>query len=158
MENLESKTTVLNDLIRLNNDRIAGYEKAIQALNENTTDLKTVFHDQIVQSYAFIAELKEAVEDTGGKAEVDETTTEGKLFRSWMDIKAIFTGSDRQSVLESCIEGENAIHDAYTEASKLQELPTNTQFLIQQQKEKLAMSGKKIAALYHCRKIKVTNK
>lgn len=41
MENLESKTPIVNDLIQLNVDRIAGYEKAIQVLDENAVDLNT---------------------------------------------------------------------------------------------------------------------
>jgi len=149
MENLESNSPVLNDLIRLNNDRIAGYEKAIKELNDGSTDLQAVFHDAIVQSYQFIAGLEDAIENSGGNPKVDETTLEGKIYRSWMDIKEILIGNDRKAILKSCIAGEDAIYSAYTDAHNIKELPTATHLLIAQQKQSLALFGRKILALYN---------
>jgi len=147
MENMESKTPVLNDLIRLNNDRIAGYEQAIKQL-DGATHLQSVFHKQIVQSYAFITALEEAIENTGGQATMDQSTTEGKIFRSWMDMKTFFAKDDRKAILESCVDGENAIYQAYQEASQIEELPQDAQFLINQQKQQLHVSNHTILQLY----------
>src|SRR5690606_41336822 len=105
MKNLESKTPVLNDLIRLTNNRIAGYEQAIKHV-DGATHLQSVFHNQIVQSYGFITALEEAIENTGGHVDMDQSTIEGKIFRSWMEMKTFFAKDDRKAILESCVEGE----------------------------------------------------
>ena len=43
---MEKITSILNDLIRINNDRVVGYEKAIEELKDDDTDLKTLFQRQ----------------------------------------------------------------------------------------------------------------
>jgi uncharacterized protein (TIGR02284 family) len=43
----------------------------------------------------------------GGTA-TEGTTTSGKLFRVWMDIKSAMTGSDRKAIINSCEYGEEA--------------------------------------------------
>lgn len=149
MENLESNSPVLNDLIRLNNDRIAGYEKAIKELSGASADLQAIFHQGIIQSYRFIADLEDAIKHSGGTPKADETTLEGKIYRSWMDVKEIFVGNDRKAILESCIAGENAIYSAYVDAHNIKELPAPTHLLIAQQKQSLASANKKILTLYN---------
>jgi hypothetical protein len=44
MEKNETAIEVLNDLIRINNDRIEGYEKAVNKTNETDVDLRTIFN------------------------------------------------------------------------------------------------------------------
>ena len=43
METIEKSVEVLNDLIEINNDRVAGFEKATKDLDEGNSDLKAVF-------------------------------------------------------------------------------------------------------------------
>jgi hypothetical protein len=52
METLTSReaAAVLNDLIRINNDRIEGYEKALKELKAEDNDLQLVFLKAIDQS------------------------------------------------------------------------------------------------------------
>ena len=40
MENTKAAVEVLNDLIQINNDRIAGYERALKELKDGDEDLK----------------------------------------------------------------------------------------------------------------------
>ena len=44
MEKNNKVLGILNDLLRINNDRIVGYEKAIDELKDEDADLKTLFH------------------------------------------------------------------------------------------------------------------
>ncbi len=46
------QTTVetLNDLIRINLDRVDGYQKAIEKLDDGSGDLKTMFNNLLVQA------------------------------------------------------------------------------------------------------------
>lgn len=151
MEHIEAKTPVLNDLIQLNNDRVAGYEKAIQELDDRDTDLKMEFHNFITQSYQFVTELKEEQERTGGKV-IDSNTIEGNLFRTWMDIKTVFSADKRVAILQSCMDGENVIYNAYEYAEKMEALPSDTRFLLSQHKQQLKLASNKVITLYEAAK------
>ncbi len=106
---------VLNDLIEINNDRVQGYEKATQETKNLGVDLQAIFHSLANDSRKYAAELTQEVNNLGGEAARD-TTTSGKIYRAWMDVKAAFAGHDRQSVLSSCDFGEDAAQKAYTTA------------------------------------------
>lgn len=116
MQNNEELIEVLNDLIRINNDRIEGYEKAMNETKDIDADLKTLFRRMADQSRMNKAELIQEVQKRGGGADVNSTTNSGKIYRAWMSVKATFTGKDRKSVLAACEFGEDAAQKAYQEA------------------------------------------
>lgn len=115
MENKEKITDILNDLIQINNDRINGYEKAINELNEDDGDLRSLFQRYIEESREYKAELTSEVSRLGGEP-ADGTTNSGKVYRVWMDLKAVFTGKDRKTILSNCEFGEDAAQKAYNAA------------------------------------------
>ncbi len=115
MELHESMTEVLNDLVMINNDRIAGYEKAKTELNALDIDLKGLFEEMIHQSNSNKEALVEKIEAHAGIADND-TSSAGKIYRAWMEIKSTFTASDRHSILASCEFGEDAALRAYESA------------------------------------------
>src|SRR6266446_2827625 len=94
-------TEVLNDLIKINNDRVAGYEKAADKIKTVDVDLQAVFHKMAGESRRYAAELTQEIKKLGGDPEKG-TTNMGKIYRIWMDIKANFSGKDRQAILEAC--------------------------------------------------------
>ena len=53
----------------------------------------------------------------------DATTTSGKIYKAWMDVKAIFTGHYRHTLLSNCEFGEDAAQKAYKIALKDEHLP-----------------------------------
>ena len=103
---------VLNDLIKINNDRIEGYEKAIENAQKIDVGLQSVFSKMKSESIKYTAELHNRILQLGGEPQ-DGTTVSGKLYRAWMDVKATFTGKDRQSLLDACEYGEDAAQKAY---------------------------------------------
>src|SRR6476620_1793065 len=111
----EKLTEILNDLIQINNDRITGYEKASKEVEGVDVDLKAVFAKMADESRKYKAELTQEVTRVGGEPATG-TTNLGKIYRVWMDVKATFSGHDRQSALESCEFGEDAAQKAYREA------------------------------------------
>ena len=115
METNESTNEILNDLVKINNDRIAGYEKAISESKDLDIDLKAIFESMIRESNQYKQELTSYINKNGGEA-ADDTTSSGKIYRAWMDIKSSFTTSDRKSILESCEFGEDAAQRAYESA------------------------------------------
>jgi len=115
MEQHESMNEILNDLVMINNDRIAGYEKAKSELSALDIDLKAVFEQMIGQSKGYKEELGQKILGNGGIVEND-TTSAGKIYRAWMDIKATLTDTDRHSILATCEFGEDAAGRAYESA------------------------------------------
>jgi len=101
---------VLNSLIEINNDRIQGYETAIDETKEQ--DLTTMFNGFIQNSRKCKQELVSEVNKLGGKAE-EGTRVDGKIYRMWMDFKAAITGKDRKSILNSCEYGEDVAVNTY---------------------------------------------
>lgn len=146
MEHNTVNREILNDLIEINNDRIAGYEKAIEELKDEDSDLKSLFVAMIGQSHKHKAALTEEVQVLGGEAETG-TTTSGKIYRAWMDVKAVFTGHDRETVLNNCEFGEDAAQSAYKMALQTEGLAAYLNTLITEQKAELRSSHDEIKAL-----------
>lgn len=142
MERNDHLNEVLNDLVRINNDRIEGYERAINETKDRDTDLQAVFHRMADESRQYASELKNEIRRNGGSGDVAEgTTVSGKIYRAWMDIKSAFTGKGRKTVLENCEFGEDAAQKAYDEALKTDApLPTEVRQLIVNQKTSLKAS------------------
>jgi uncharacterized protein (TIGR02284 family) len=115
MQTNQKLAEVLNDLIEINNDRVRGYKKAIDEAKDEDSDLKTIFTEMAGNSKKYAAELTQQVQMLGGNPATD-TTIRGKIYRVWMDVKATFTGHNRQSLLEACEYGEDAAQKAYTDA------------------------------------------
>lgn len=137
METNENLIEVLNDLIEINNDRVTGYEKAVEDTKELDVDLKAIFHSMANDSRKYAAELTEEVNNLGGEPATG-STNKGKIYRVWMDVKATFSGHGRQSVLESCEFGEDAAQRAYTEAlASDAEIGASTRKLITDQQASL---------------------
>lgn len=111
----EALSEVLNDLVKINNDRIAGYERAISEAKDLDVDLKAVFEGMIRESQGYKSDIMAKVQAIGGDVTTD-TTLSGKIYRAWMDVKATFTGSSRKAILENCEFGEDAWRRAYEAA------------------------------------------
>jgi uncharacterized protein (TIGR02284 family) len=115
METTEKSIDVLNDLIEINNDRVAGFKKASKDLEEGDFELRGIFEQFAEESRENSAELSLLVNQVGGDAETGTSGT-GAIHRAWLDVKATFTGHDRKSILEECERGEDAIKKAYQTA------------------------------------------
>jgi len=139
-------TEVLNDLVQINNDRIEGYEKARKELKDGDEDLKSLFLNMIEESQKYKLALATEVSALGEDIETG-TTTSGKIYRGWMDVKALFTGHDRQTVLNNCEFGEDAAQNAYKMALEEEDLPSNIRSLISDQKAALRQSHDEIKRL-----------
>lgn len=136
----EKLTEVLNDLIEINNDRITGYEKAVEETKDIDVDLQAIFKKMADESRKYKAELTQAVSRLGGEPATG-TTNSGKIYRAWMDVKATFTGHSRQAVLENCEFGEDAAQKAYKMAlASDAEIDAETRQMITSQQSSLKNS------------------
>jgi len=146
MTNTKETIEVLNDLIQINNDRIIGYERAIKETKSEDEDLKVLFASMIAESHRNKMALASEVQALGAEAE-QGTTTSGKVYRAWMDVKAIFTGHDRHTVLENCEAGEDAAQRAYKTSLEQEALPAFIRDLLIQQQQTLKESHDEIRSL-----------
>jgi uncharacterized protein (TIGR02284 family) len=103
----------LNELALFVNDRIEGYKTAAQETKDPQNE---AYYQQLVQqSEQFVQEINGFAKAAGGTAE-DSTTLKGKFYRGFMDAKAVVTGRNEKSILDSNIYGEEWAIKAYTEA------------------------------------------
>ncbi|MDD2477214.1 MAG: PA2169 family four-helix-bundle protein [Dysgonamonadaceae bacterium] len=146
MTTLENQARILNDLILINNDRVIGYQKAMEELKDEDSDLNLLFQEKVNQSLDFKTELVDKVISTGLKVE-DGTTNAGKIYRIWMDVKAFFGGSDRKVVLDNCEDGEDAALAAYNDALTSEGLSAETRSMLTKHHAALKISHNRIKAL-----------
>ncbi len=119
LQHIQHQISALNDLIKINNDRITGYEKANEATKD--ADLVALFPEYIDQSKHYVSELRDYIHVLGGDP-TDGTTISGKFYHTWMDVKATFTNKDRHGILKDCEFGEDVAKAAYRKALDDKEL------------------------------------
>lgn len=143
----ENQVEILNDLVKINNDRIEGYRKATENLQENNPQLVNLFNQLQQQSQQYNQELSSQIHALGGTPASDSTTTSGKLYRAWMDVKATFGGDDAVGILNSCVGGEDAASKAYQNALASNELGVECNSLIARQHEQQMKAHNEIVQL-----------
>ncbi|WP_298737313.1 PA2169 family four-helix-bundle protein [uncultured Chitinophaga sp.] len=131
----------LQDLVRVNNDRSAGYDNAVTEVDD--PGLQHIFQSMADQSREYAFELNKFIKAGGGQEEPD-TSMAGDLYRTWMDLKADFTNSD-SSVLASCEYGEDVTLRVYNMAlSNEVEIPGDMLDVITRQQGELRLSHDRI--------------
>jgi uncharacterized protein (TIGR02284 family) len=139
--NNDNAVNVLNSLVVINNDRMAGYETAIEETKD--PDLKALFSEYIQTSQACRSELVAEVNKIGGQPD-EGTRIDGKIYRTWMDFKSMVTGKDRKAILGSCEKGEDVALNAYEKALKDKDLPSSLSSLIAAQYSKIKMNHNEV--------------
>ncbi|MBL7933064.1 MAG: PA2169 family four-helix-bundle protein [Bacteroidia bacterium] len=142
-ENLISR---LNELVEINNDRIQGYERAINETEED--DLVTLFTNMAAHSRSFRSDLAREISALGGEP-TEGTKNSGKIFRAWMDIKAALTGKNRNEILSSCEFGEDAAKEVYDAVAEDKDhlLTADLSRMVKMQLDELKSDHNKIKAL-----------
>ena len=146
MEKSKEIVEVLNDLVMINNDRITGYQRAIKDLKTDDDDLKSLFDQMIVRSQKIKSDLVNEIQVLHGDVETG-TTDLGKIYRAWMEVKAVFTGESRHAILSNCEAGEDAAQKAYKKALETERLPAFLRELLTQQQITLKDSHNEIRDL-----------
>lgn len=131
MSNLNEKAIdKLNHLISIANDGKYGYENAAEDVKDPT--LQQMFRQYSTERSTYAEVLKREVSRLGGSPDKGGGPL-GALHRTWMDIKSTITSGDREAILKTCITGEEAAVNAYTEALNDETVTGNLKQLISQQ-------------------------
>jgi uncharacterized protein (TIGR02284 family) len=134
----ENLVEALNDLVKINNDRIAGYSKAIDQADD--ADLKALFQRMTDESNIYINQLTTLLTQSGEEAD-GGSSVYGKIYRTWMGVKATFSGYDRHSILAACEYGEDAAQRTYDDVLRSDiSMPYSVRELIANQKLALRSS------------------
>lgn len=137
MGTVHQKTcNVLNDLIKINNDRVERYTWASNEYKNNAAEWENIFQKMIEQSKNYITGLNNLFTKYGG-AIVDGTITMGKIYSTWSDLQITFSAGDRKHILDACEIGEDAAQRAYKMALEEYELGEEARSLIAKQKNSL---------------------
>jgi len=145
MTTSSNATGVINDLIEINNDRVAGFEKVIEDIKDENTDLKALFAEYAQQSRLNVQQLS-AIVGSAPHLE-DDNSVSGALHRVWIDVKSLFGGSDRASILSEAERGEDAIKKAYQDALGSTELTADALELVRNQAQHINAAHDRIKAL-----------
>ncbi|GJM30204.1 MAG: hypothetical protein DHS20C17_28390 [Cyclobacteriaceae bacterium] len=124
----------LKDVIERNYDAYRGYEKAAEKVNN--PQLAGTFRDQAQQRKRFALELAAETNILGAdtKEQMESGTFEGKLHRTWMDVKTALSFDKDEAVLEECLRGEKDSLEEYDELIKSTNLSGQPQNLITRQR------------------------
>ena len=141
--NYPNRISAINSLIEINNDRIEGYMTAATETDED--DLKIMFQQLSETSKKFNTELIFEINKLNGTP-IEGTSTIGKFFRAWMEMKTAITQQDRKSILESCAYGEEIAMETYNIALSrdLIDIPLEIQDIVHRQKGILKSESDKI--------------
>lgn len=119
LQHIQHQISSLNDLIKTNNDRVSGYQKAIESIDDSS--LSAMFEGYADQSKGYVNELNDYIRVLGGQP-ADGTTLSGKFHSTWMDVKSALSKPDAVSVLSDCEQSEDVAKSAYRKALDDKEL------------------------------------
>ncbi len=124
----------LNALLEKNYDAEKGYKKAAE--NAEHANLKAFFTKKSKLRNVFGHALKTELAAYGQKPDKGGSAA-GTMHRTWMDVKALFSADNDESMLEEAITGEKAAVKEYRDVLKEADLPPSTATLVRDQMEKI---------------------
>ncbi|QOD60297.1 PA2169 family four-helix-bundle protein [Polaribacter haliotis] len=124
----------LNALLEKTYDAEKGFKKAAENVENNS--LKKYFNMKAEERYTFGHDLKTEIRSYNQEVDKGGSLT-GAAHRTWMDIKAMFSMDDEESMLEEAITGEKAAVEEYNDVLKELSLPSSTKNLLESQRNKI---------------------
>jgi uncharacterized protein (TIGR02284 family) len=111
-----SKTTqVLKDLIKINNDRIGGYQAALNQSSNLDPAIRQMFSEIISEGVTYRAELTQKVRQLDPDVRTNPNIL-GKIYMAWNDLKIAFGSTTQKSIIASCLYNEEIALHAYKAA------------------------------------------
>lgn len=124
----------LNGILEKTYDAEKGFEKAAENIDNNA--LKNYFRSKAQERNIFGDELQKEIKIFNQEIAKDGSTA-GSVHRAWMDIKALFSFDDEESMLEEAIRGEKVAVKEYEDVINETKLPVSTKSLLVSQKNKI---------------------
>lgn len=144
--NNDKTISVLNDLLKITNDRIAGFAKVADKVWDNYGNLRPAYDNMVAEAWEMKEELIGLINSKGGSPD-NETSVSGAFHRAWIDIKNTFVSDKAESTLENVVFGEKAAIDAFQNALNSGELCRESEALVGKQLQQLSVSYTKFKVL-----------
>lgn len=142
----EKTISVLNDLLNITNDRIAGFAKVADKVWENYSELRPAYDNMVAESWDMKQDLVDLITSKGGNPD-DTTSVSGAFHRAWIDVKNTFASDKDESTLENVVFGEKAAIDAYQDALDSGDLCPESTAVVSNQLQQLKASYSKFKVL-----------
>lgn len=114
MKKTDVNLVILNDLLRINTDRVERYKKA--GYDTGDSELKSIFYLIADESRKNITDINKLILRYYDTVRVQRPVYGGKIYRDWNDVRSKFSGTLRNNLLNSFEFGEMAAMAAYTMA------------------------------------------
>lgn len=111
MENHVKLWENLNDLIQIHNDRVKGYETALEAV-EMQPHIRSVFEKHKEQSEAMASNLQKAVRSIQHNPKMSGTML-GTLHSAWINMKNTIVNQERDALIRDCESIDKATVESY---------------------------------------------
>ena len=153
MDNLKKILEVLNDLIRINRDREAGYNKMSRELTPAEHNLRSAFERKAQESRNNIVQLQTMAVDIQHQLPTEiefqqaANNVSGKIYKMWEEVKDFFSGKDKSAVLRSCVDRDAKATFCYENALRETTLPENISSVLNQHRACLANGQKELTSL-----------
>lgn len=125
----------LNTLLERTYDAEKGFKKAAE--NVKDANLKSYFERKAQERYDFGHQLKSEIKSFGQDTEKSGSVA-GTAHRAWMDVKALFSSDDEESMLEESIRGEEKALSDYDDILNEISLPLSTKNILEEQRAHIA--------------------
>jgi len=142
--NIDKLYEEIEEILEKNKDAEKGFRKA--ADHTDSSALKNYFLQKAAKRKDFntklIGEIRTAY------ADFDESGSfTGTIHRAWMDVKALFSADDDESMLEESIRGDKAAIDEYDDVLEEASLSIGLRKLLTEQKAEIQMDLNKNKSL-----------
>ncbi|HYJ39061.1 MAG TPA: PA2169 family four-helix-bundle protein [Chitinophagaceae bacterium] len=154
MDNLKKILEVLNDLIRINKDREAGYTKASRELTPAEHNLRSAFERKALESRSNVMQLESMADEIHHQLNPEEPIElevnpgmTGRIYKMWTEVKDFFFGMDNSTILRSFVDGEEKAKTCYENALNEVQMPEEICTLLNNQKSSIDASQQEIKSL-----------
>jgi len=130
-------TEVLSDLVKINNDRVILYQKALEQSANIDSYVQDVFANIIADGINFRQQLAEKIKQFHGEVK-NNATLFGKIYATWIDLKVTFICHSQKTMIASYLYNEEVTLQVYRAALSMSTDMDNELYqLIEKQKNEL---------------------
>lgn len=145
MENDKEKIyKEIREILKKNRDAQKGFAKAAE--NAEDIVLKKYFHKKSDDRKGFNEKLLTEIRAAYPNMEIEGSFT-GTVHRAWMDVKALFSADDDESMLEEAVRGDKAAIEEYDDVLNYKNLPVGLSHLLNEQRERIRTDVRNNATL-----------
>ncbi len=134
MKYTEKITNKLNDLLTKNYDAEAGFNLAVEKVNNR--DLKDFFLKKAKTRNEFGHQIKNEIK-TYGESPDKGTSLKGDAHRGWMNLKTAFSNDNEEAILEETIRGERKAVEEYNDILREENMPSTTKSVLEMQRDNI---------------------